>query len=74
MYYTALDDKYIIGMLNKLFVLFFSFSVSQYRLCKTVSYHLGYCHAPYFDVVTTRKREDGWKKKPYLRFTEQWYS
>lgn len=55
--YTSLDDKYIIGMLYKLFV-FSSFSVSQYRLSKTVSLHIGYCHAPYFGVVTKTAGED----------------
>lgn len=32
----------------------FLFSISQYRLGKTVT-PLSYCHAPYFDVVMTMK-------------------
>jgi len=40
-----------IGMLYKLS---FLFSISQYRLGKTVT-PLSYCHAPYFDVVMTMK-------------------
>lgn len=55
-------------MLYKLF-LFFWFSVSQYRLSKTVSFHLGYCHAPYFGVdVGGRVKADGENKKPGSRF------
>lgn len=54
-------------MLYKLFYFIFCFSVSQYCLSKTVSFHLGYCHAPYFGGVVDDEKTCRLKLKHYTR-------